>query len=111
MKLADRVREALADAGELEEKRMFGGLCFMVNGKLCIGTKETAIMCRIGPDEYPIALEKSGCRPMWHGSKAMTGYVFVDEEALRTKKDFDYWINASLAYNKIAKAAKSKKKK
>ena len=111
MKLADRVREALANIEDLEEKKMFGGLGFMVNGKLCIGAKDTEIMCRIGPEEYPIALEKPGCRPMLHGGREMTGYVFVDADALRTKKDLDYWINASLAFNKVAKASKPKKRK
>lgn len=111
MTLADRVREALAHVEELEEKRMFGGQCFMVNGKLCIGAKEDEVMFRIGPEEYPAALEKPGCRPMWHSGKEMTGYVFVESDALRAKKDFDYWINTSLAFNKIAKAAKPKKKK
>jgi len=111
MQLADRVREALAHIEELEEKKMFGGLCFMVNGKLCIGAKEDEVMFRIGPEEYPAALEKPGCRPMWHSGREMKGYVFVEGDALRAKKDFDYWINASLAFNKIAKAAKPKKKK
>lgn len=110
MKLADRVREALADIEDLEEKRMFGGLCFMVNGKLCIGAGEKEIMCRVGPKEYPVAVEKPGCRATF-GKRIMTGYVFVNEEVIRNKTDFDYWINACLAYNKEAKATKPKKKK
>lgn len=111
MQLVDRVREALADAGELEEKRMFGGLCFMLNEKLCICASENSAMFRIGPEAYPAALEKPGCRAMWQGRREMIGYVSLEADALRTKKDFDYWVNASIAYNKIAKASKPKKKK
>ena len=62
-KIADRVREALAGVKKLEEKRMFGGLCFMVNDKMCIGINADDIMCRIGPDAYDEAVERNGARP------------------------------------------------
>lgn len=61
-KLNDRVREEMADFPKVEEKHMFGGTCFMLNGKMCIGVVEDEIMCRIGPDIYEEALEKTGCR-------------------------------------------------
>src|SRR6516164_8361045 len=105
-KLANRVREAIADAGDIEEKTMFRGMCFMLNGKMCICVNEDEIMCRVGPAEYEAALEKPGCRPMVHNGKTMTGFVFVSAEAIKLKKDFDYWVKASLAFNKDAKAAK-----
>jgi len=86
-------------------------MCFMVNGKMCICVNEDKIMCRIGPEEYETALEKPGTRPMVHNGKTMTGFVFVSADAIKAKKDFDYWVNASLAFNKDAKASKPKKKK
>ena len=49
-KLADRIRESLADAGELEEKKMFRGMCFMLNGKMCICVAENEMMCRVAPE-------------------------------------------------------------
>lgn len=110
-KLADKVREALADQKKIEEKVMFRGVCFMVNGKMCICVSEDELMCRVGPDAYEEALDQPGCRPMVHGTRTMKGFVFVGDEGIRTKKQFDYWVNLALAFNKEAKAAKKKKKK
>ena len=110
-KLANRTREALADAGELEEKKMFRGMCFMVNGKMCICVAENEIMCRVGPDKYEEALEKNGTRPMVHGGKTMRGFVFINEDAIKTKRDFSYWVELALAFNEDAKASKKKAKK
>jgi TfoX/Sxy family transcriptional regulator of competence genes len=108
-KLANRIREALVDIPNVEEKPMFGGLCFMVDDKMCICcTRGTEIMCRIGPDEFDKAVERPGTRPMVHGGRSMKGYVYVDEAALVKKSEFDYWVNTSLTYNKIAKSSKKK---
>jgi TfoX/Sxy family transcriptional regulator of competence genes len=109
-KLADRIRESLIGAGKIEEKKMFSGLCFMLKGKMCVCVRGDEMMCRIDPGEYEQALEKSGCRPMIHGGRKMIGYVYVDETGSKSKKDFDYWINLCISYNKIAKASKSKRK-
>lgn len=108
--LADRVRELIAATEKkVEEKRMFGGLCFMVNDKMCVGVEQERMMLRIGPDVYEEALEKEGCTPMDFTGKVMKGYVFVDQEALATKKQLAWWIKLALDYNKIAKPAKKKK--
>jgi TfoX/Sxy family transcriptional regulator of competence genes len=109
-KQANRVREALVDAGSVTEKSMFGGLCFMLDDKMCICIRNADLLCRVGPDAFEIALEKPGASTMTMGSRTMKGYIYVEEEALRNSKDFDYWINASLVYNKIAKPAKKRKK-
>ncbi len=109
--LANRIREAIADAGDIEEKTMFRGMCFMVNGKMCICVNEDEIMCRIGPAEYEAALVKPGVRPMVHNSKTMKGFVFVNVDAIKSNKEFGYWITAALAFNATAKASKPKKKK
>jgi TfoX/Sxy family transcriptional regulator of competence genes len=107
--LASRIREALAGQKKIEEKTMFRGMCFMVNGKMCICVSNDEMMCRIGPDEYETALEKNGARPMIHNGKTMRGFVFVSPEGYKGKKNFDYWVNACLAFNKIAKASKKGK--
>ncbi len=109
-KLANRVREALAGIPKVEEKKMFRGICFMVDDKMCVCVGDNELMCRVGPDEYESALEKNGCRPMVHGGKTMKGFVFVGEEGHKSKKEFDYWIKLSLAFNKDAKASKPAKK-
>src|SRR5438132_11979817 len=107
-KLADRIREALAHINDIEEKRMFRGMCFMVNGKMCVCVNDEEIMCRIDPDIYETVLEKNGVRAMIHNGKTMKGFVFVDAEAIKTKKEFDYWIQLSLAFNNKAKASKKR---
>jgi len=110
-KLGDRVREALVDLPNVEEKMMFGGICFMVNGKMCMGVVTDELMCRIDPLRESEALERIGCRPMDFTGRPMKGYVFVTEEGLKGKKAFKYWINLSLDFNDRAKASKKPKKK
>lgn len=109
-KLSNRIREAVADIPKVEEKYMFGGVCYMVNGKMCIGVVKDEMMCRIDPAVYEEALEKPGCREMVFTGRPMKGYVFVSEEGIKTKKAFDYWIKLCLEFNSKAKAAKKKKK-
>ena len=109
-KINDRIREAIADMPNVEEKHMFGGTCFMLNGKMCMGVVQDDMMCRIGPDAYEQALERKGCREMVFTGKPMKGYVFVSEEGMKSKKDFDYWIDLCIKFNKDAKSSKKKKK-
>ncbi len=108
--LANRIREAIADAGAIEEKTMFRGICFMLNAKMCICVNENEIMCRVGPEAYEAALEKPGTRQMVNNGKTMAGFVYVNKEAVQSKTALDYWVKASLAFNKDAKAVKPKKK-
>jgi TfoX/Sxy family transcriptional regulator of competence genes len=111
-KLADRCREIIATAADdVEEKKMFGGLCFMVDGKMCVGVEKERLMVRLDPAVYEEALEQEGCYPMDFTGRVMKGYVFVEETTLRTKNKLSYWLNLALDYNKIAKASKKKTKK
>jgi len=110
-KLADRVREIIAvHHKRVTEKRMFGGLCFMVNDKMCVGVEKERLMVRLDPEKQEEVMEKEGARPMDFTGIVMKGYVFVDIEALNTKKKLEYWMNLALEYNKKAKASKKKKK-
>ena len=109
-KLADRVREIISLTHKnVEEKKMFGGLCFMVNDKMCVGVKTDSIMVRINPENFDEALQKDGFPPMVHNSKAMQGFGLVNEDMLTTKKKLEYWVNLALEYNKIARSSKKKK--
>jgi len=94
---------------KVEEKKMFGGLCFMVNDKMCVGVESQRLMVRLDPNKYDEVIEKDGCGPMDFTGKIMKGYVFVDIDALHTKKKLEYWVNLALDYNKIAKVSKKKK--
>jgi TfoX/Sxy family transcriptional regulator of competence genes len=109
-KLADRVREIIAlTHDKVEEKKMFGGLCFMVNDKMCVGVEKERMMVRLDPAVYEEVLEKDGCTPMDFTGKVMKGYVFVDAAVLNTNKKLDYWVQLALDFNKKAKASKKKK--
>ena len=108
--LNNRIREALENVPNVEEKHMFGGVCYMVNGKMCIGIANDQMMCRIGPGNYEAALEMRGCHEMTFTGKPMVGYVFVSEDGMKTKKEFQYWIDLCLEFNKKAKASKKKTK-
>ena len=109
-KLADRIREALMDIPKVEEKFMFGGVCFMVDGKMCIGVVKDEMMCRIDPEMEDTALEKPVCRQMDFTHRPMKGYVYVSDEGMKKKKDLEYWVGLCLEFNSKAKPAKKKKK-
>lgn len=109
--LVDQIRGLLVHHPKVEEKYMFGGVCFMVDDKMCVGVVKEEMMCRIDPSLDEIVLEKIGCRPMDFNGKTMKGYVFVNEEALRSKENFEYWLGLCLDFNPKAKASKKKPKK
>src|SRR5438128_528488 len=95
---------------EVEEKKMFSGIAFMVNGKMCITVRDDRIMCRIDPDIHDELLEKKDCRTMVMKDREYKGYMLVSEDAIKNKKEFDFWVSLALEFNKKAKAAKKKKK-
>ena len=107
--LADRIREALVDVPRVKEKKMFSGLAFLVNGKMCINVSHDELMCRIDPELYEEVMEKDGCRSMIMRGKRLKGYVKVSEEGFKSKRNFDYWISICLEFNKKAKASKKRK--
>ncbi|SIN67197.1 TfoX/Sxy family protein [Chitinophaga niabensis] len=96
-KLADRLRRALAGIGKVEEKKMFGGLAFMVNGKMCLTAGKDRIMCRIDPDH-----REEGCETVIMGGRKYKGYVHVNENNLETKAALDHWVKLALDFNKKA---------
>ena len=108
-KLADRIREALQHLPKVEEKKMFRGVTFMVDDKMCVSVSGDEMMCRIDPEMHETAVEQNGCRPMLMKGKIYKGYIYVSEEAIKSKTDFDYWLNLCLSFNSKAKAAKKKK--
>jgi TfoX/Sxy family transcriptional regulator of competence genes len=107
-KLADRIRERLADLPNFEEKEMMGGITFMVNDKMCVGVIKDEMMCRIDPSFHNTAVEMNGCRTMDFSRRPMIGYVLIDDTGMRTPKEFDYWIDLALDFNPRAKSSKKK---
>jgi TfoX N-terminal domain len=85
--VAARLRMALAGTGDVREVRMFGGLCFMLNGNMVAGTLKRGLLVRVGKDRQRDAMARAGGRTMEMGGRRMQGWVFVDpppadEEAL-----------------------------
>ena len=108
-KLADRIREALVHLPKVEEKKMFRGVTFMVNGKMCVCVSGDEMLCRFDPALQETVVEKNGFRAMKMKGREYKGYGYVSPDALKSKKDFDYWVNLCLAFNSRAKASKKKK--
>jgi TfoX/Sxy family transcriptional regulator of competence genes len=106
-KLANMTRELIAQTHKnVEEKAMFGGLCFMVNDKMCVGVNKGRLMVRFDPAKNEEVLEKDGATPMEFTGRTMKGFVFVDENVLTTKKKLEYWIKLALDFNKHARSNK-----
>jgi TfoX/Sxy family transcriptional regulator of competence genes len=92
-----------------EEKKMMGGLCYMLDDKMCCGIVKNELMARIGPDNYEEALKMPGCKKMNFTGRPMKGYVFVDPEAIDTEVQLEYWVNLCIDFNPLAKSSKKKK--
>ena len=109
--LADRIRGYLTEFPKLkiEEKKMFSGLAFMVNDKMCVNVSGDKLMCRIDPGLQEEVSEKSGYEPMIMKGKELKGYCYVESIGFKSKKDFEYWINLCLDFNQRAKSSKKKK--
>ena len=110
-KLAARVRETLSSQRNVEEKKMMGGLTFMVNDKMCVGILHDDLMARIDPEIHESALERKGCREMDFTGKPMKGFVFVSPDGTSTKKNLEFWVGLSLAFNKKAKPSRKTKRR
>lgn len=112
-KLADRVREYLSEVEELkiEEKKMFGGLAFLIDGKMCINVGDDLLMFRFDPKQTEELSERTGFLPMIMNKKEYKGYCYVEPVGYKNKKDFEFWINLCLDYNHKAKSSKKPKSK
>jgi TfoX/Sxy family transcriptional regulator of competence genes len=112
--LAARIRERFAELPNVEENRMMGGLVFMYNDKMCVGIMHDELMCRVDPARHNELVAKPGCRTMEFANrpaeKVMSGYILIDDSAMKTRKDFNYWIQLALDHNATAKSSKKKKK-
>ncbi|MCK9423843.1 MAG: TfoX/Sxy family protein [Bacteroidales bacterium] len=109
--LAERIRNVFHEKGiPFEEKKMMGGVCYLVNDKMCAGITDNKLMARIDPEIHEDALVKKGCRDMDFTRRTMKGFVYVDPEGIDMESDLNYWIQLALDYNPKAKSSKGKKK-
>ena len=108
--LADRVRHSLKEnKAAFEEKKMFGGLCWFVDDKLCVGVFKEELLVRIAPEDEAIYLQKEDCRMMDEDKHSMKGFLYVSPDGIDMDDDLDKWIKRSLKFNPRAKASKKKK--
>ena len=92
--LADRIREILAPRAELTERRMFGGIAFMLSGNMACGVIGEDLMLRLDPADAERALAEDHVRPMDFTGKPMKGAVYVDSEGTAGEEDLAGWVDA-----------------
>lgn len=116
--LADRARNILKQKTVFfEEKKMMGGICFMVDDKMCFGmhidknTDSSLFMARVGIDQYEKALSRPYCSEMTFTGRSMKAYVFVSADGIDTDEDLENWVQMCLDFNPLAKKSKKKAKK
>lgn len=106
--LARRVRKVVGDQRGITERKMFGGLAFMLRGNMFVGILEDRLMARVGPQNYERALLSPGASEMDYTGKPMRGYVFVDSIGVKSAADLKHWVGlcADFAAGLPAKAKK-----
>ena len=116
--IADRIRNAFREKNvDFDEKKMFSGLCFMVDDKMCCGVhydkkKESdLIMARIGEEAAVDAMKRDGCHPMDFTGRPMKGYVFIAPDGFDSDEDLEHWIRLCVNFNPLAKASKKRRKR
>lgn len=107
--LADRVRAVLAKQRGVIEREMFGGLAFLLEGKMFVGILKRELMVRVGPERYPTALSKPHARPMDFTGKPLTGYVFVSSPGIATARALGAWVSEGREF--VASLRKPRKKR
>ena len=95
--LAERMRAVLAGTGAVREVRMFGGLCFMLNGNMVAGTSRRGLLVRVGKDQHAPALARPGAKPMEMSGRPMAGYIFVDPPPCDERGLRD-WLELAIAF-------------
>jgi TfoX/Sxy family transcriptional regulator of competence genes len=95
--LGERMRIALAGTGAVREVRMFGGLCFMLNGNMVAGTSKRGLMVRVGKEQQSDALSRPGAKRMEMTGRPMEGYVFVDPPPTDDRSLQD-WLALAVAF-------------
>jgi TfoX/Sxy family transcriptional regulator of competence genes len=92
--LADRVRDVLAARADLTERKMFGGIAFMVGGNMAVGVIDDDLMVRLDPTDAEQALNEPHTRPMDFTGRPMKGMLFVNSEGTATDEDLTGWVDA-----------------
>ena len=97
-RLAERIRKLLAVRAGLTEKKMFGGLAFMLNGHMCCGVAENDLVVRTGPERYKEALGEPYARPMDFTGQPLRGFVFVSPPGYQAHEALAKWVSRAVAF-------------
>jgi hypothetical protein len=95
---AERLRGLFAGRTDVAEKRMVGGLSFVVNGNMCCGVNGSALMVRVGPDGREQALSEPHVRPLEMGGRAVRGFVLIDPDGFATDAALAAWVRRGLDF-------------
>ena len=107
--LADRIRELLSEQGGVTEKKMFGGLAFLIGGNMAIAASgQGGALVRVDPDQADRLVETTPAEPAVMRGRPMQGWLRVESDDLRTKRRLEKWVKLSAAY---ASSLPPKKKK
>jgi TfoX/Sxy family transcriptional regulator of competence genes len=99
-KLAGRVRRLLSErGGDVSERKMFGGLCFMVNGAMCCGVLKHDLIVRVGPERHAEALASPNARPFDFTGRPSKGIVYVEPAGVQTAAQLRKWLDAALVFH------------
>lgn len=96
--LAERIRQQLNGESGIVEKKMFGGLAFLVNGNMSCGVVGEELMVRVGPNGYEAALAEPGAREMDFTGRPLKGMVYVSADGIRTAKRLAFWVEKALRF-------------
>ena len=97
--LAERLRGVFAGHADVVEKKMFGGLAFMVRGSMCVGVNGEELMARVGPDQYDESLALPHARHMDFTGRPMKGFVFIGTDGVESDDDLSEWVDRCLSFN------------
>lgn len=96
--LVERVRLALLAETEIEEKRMFGGVCFLVRGHMVCGVEKSRLMLRVSPEQTDELMARRGAAPMDFTGRVMRGFLYVDSEMIADDDALREWLSHPLRY-------------
>lgn len=96
--LAARVRGSFGDAFDITERKMFGGIAFMLNGNMCCGVVNDDLMVRVGPEGFDEVMERPHVRPMDFTGRPMTGFIFVDTGGTSATDDLEFWVQKGVSF-------------
>src|SRR5262249_20425154 len=96
--LAERIRDLLADEHGVVERRMFGGLAFLLQGNMCVGIVKDNLMVRVGPDAYARLLKQPHARKMDFTGRPMKGFLYVRPAGFESDDDLGRWVDHGKAY-------------